>query len=203
MTKNPTHGARVAEHPIDDMFVSRWSPRAFDPSPLSNDDLLTILEAARWAPSGGNVQPWRFVYALRGDDFWPALLGSLVPSNQVWAQKAAALVAVTSTTVYFRPNATDPTPNPSHAFDAGAAWGYLALQAMRSGFAAHAMGGFDAAAAATAIELPPSHVVHAIVAIGKRGDPQDLPEALRARETPNPRKPLSETTFHGRFPSSK
>lgn len=91
-------------------------------------------------------------------------------------------------------------PSPSHAFDAGAAWGYLALQAMLSGWAAHAMGGFDKGAAEAAIHLPPDHAIHAIVAIGKRGDPNDLPENLRPRETPNQRRSLAETAHHGAFP---
>jgi len=193
----------VADHPVEEIFLSRWSPRAFEETPISEDELLSLLEASRWAPSGGNVQPWRFVYAIRGDAFWPKLLDSLVPSNRVWASHAAALIAVTSNTQFLRPGATEPSTTPSHAFDAGAAWGYLALQATLAGWAAHAMGGFEKEVAAAAIELPANHVIHAMVAIGKRGDPQSLPEPLRGRETPTPRKPLAETTFHGTFPPSK
>jgi len=90
-------------------------------------------------------------------------------------------------------------PNGPHAFDTGAAWAQLALQAHLKGFFAHAMGGFDAATLAPAIALPANHLIHAVVAIGRQGDPETLPEALRARETPNGRLPLSETTHRGSF----
>ncbi|MDP9901808.1 nitroreductase [Variovorax ginsengisoli] len=162
---------------------------------------MGLLEAARWAPSGLNVQPWRFVYALRGDDHWARLVASLWPGNQVWASNAAALVAITTHTLFTPPGAPAPMVNPSHAFDAGSAWAHLALQATMSGWNVHAMGGFDAAAAAAAIHLPSDHALHAIVAIGKRGDAQQLPEALQARETPSLRRPLAESVFHGAYPA--
>lgn len=199
----PIQNPRVADHPIAEQFLSRWSPRAFDDTAITRDELLSLLEAARWAPSGGNVQPWRFIYALRDDEAWPQLLGSLVPSNQVWAKNAAALVAIASAAEYTWPGQAEPKPNASHAFDAGAAWGYLALQATLSGWSAHAMGGFDKDALAKAVGLPDKHALHAVVAIGRRGDPAALPENLRARESPNARRPLAENVHHGAFPAAK
>ncbi len=190
--------ARVADHPIDARFTARWSPRAFAAAPVSVAQVMTVLEAARWAPSASNNQPWRFVWALRGEEGFARILGSLVSFNQDWAGKAGALIVVASKTVNSRDDGTE-TPNEWHAFDAGAAWGALALQAHLSGLAAHAMGGFDKARAAEAVALPAHHVIHAVVALGVQGDAADLPEKLRAREAPNGRKLLAEFTWHARF----
>ena len=197
-----TAPARVADSPINEVFLARWSPRAFDETPIMDEQLMGLLEAARWAPSGLNVQPWRFIYAMRGDAFWAPLVASLWAGNQVWAPKAAALVAITTQTLFTPPGATAPMLNPSHAFDAGSALAHLALQATMSGWNVHAMGGFDAAAAASAIKLPADHALHAIVAIGKRGDAEQLPEPLKARELPSPRRPLAESVFHGAYPAA-
>lgn len=126
--------------------------------------------------------------------------GSLWPLNQLWAPKAAALIVVTTQTLFTPPNASDPVPNPSHAFDAGAAWAHLALQATASGWAAHAMGGFDHAAVAEVINLPVNHATHVIVAIGKQGSGAELPESMQAREFPSSRRPISESVVRGAFP---
>jgi len=194
--------ARVADKLIHEVFLNRWSPRAFGDATITEEQLMGLLEAARWAPSGLNIQPWRFVYAMRGDAFWAPLVASLWAGNQVWAPQAAALVVITTQTLFTPPGAPAPMVNPSHAFDAGSAWAHFALQATMSGWSVHAMGGFDAAAAATAINLPADHALHAIVAIGKRGETAQLPESLRARETPSPRRPLAESVFHGAYPAA-
>jgi nitroreductase len=189
---------RVPDHVVDPQFTGRWSPRAFAAETMSEETLLGLLEAARWAPSAVNVQPWRFAWGLRGDAGFAAIAGALVPFNG-WAKEAAALVAVASKTTRKASDGSE-VANPSHAFDAGAAWANLALQAHLAGWAAHGMGGFDAEAAAKALDLPEGHVIHAIVAIGRIGDPASLPEALRAREVPSPRLPLSALAGHGKFP---
>jgi nitroreductase len=191
---------RIAEHEIHPVFLDRWSPRAFSDAEITETELLAILEAARWAPSSYNGQPWRFVYALRGGEGWDALLGSLLPFNAAWAAKASALLLVTSYTFIVPPGATEPAPNHAHSLDTGAAWGYLALAATLAGWHTHAMGGFDRAKAAEAVGLPADHVSHAVVALGKQGDPSTLPDVLKAREHPTPRKPLAETAFKGKFP---
>lgn len=193
-----TPPARRPDHPVDPRFLSRWSPRAFAPAELDAAQVATLLEAARWAPSASNHQPWRFVWALRADAGFAAILGALVPFNRDWAQKAGALVVVAAkTTVAGRDGAE--APNRWAAFDAGAAWMSLALQAQDMGLVAHAMGGFDAEALAQAVALPQGHELLAVVAVGQQGSAADLPEALRARETPNARRPLSETAFRARF----
>ena len=192
-----TSPTRIPDHPVDAQFPGRWSPRAFDGSTMTEADLLILLEAARWAPSANNNQPWRFVWGLRGDAGFDAIAATLVPFNHAWAHKAAALVVVASATTTVANDVTK--PNALHAFDTGAAWAQLALQAHLNGFFAHGMAGFDGPALATAIALPADHALHAVLAIGRHGDPATLPEALRARETPSNRLPLSQTTRRGSF----
>ncbi len=193
MTASP----RRADHPIDPLFLTRTSPRAFTDAALTEAELLTLLEAARWAPSASNNQPWRFVYGLRGDAGFANIADTLVPFNRDWAEKAAALVVVASKTTVESHGETK--PNVWHAFDAGAAWMSLALQAHLKGLFAHAMGGFDREKAAQTLNLPADHALHAVVAIGTRGAPETLPEGLRPREVPSPRRPLTEIAKPGRF----
>ena len=193
----PLQNLRIANHPIDAQFLERWSPRAFTPDAMTQADVLSLLEAARWAPSASNLQPWRFVYGLRGDAGFAAIAEGLVPFNRAWADKAAALIVVASKTTTPKDGAEG--PNAYHAFDTGAAWAQLALQAHLNGFSAHGMAGFDHQVLAANVGLPENHVLHAVVAAGRRGDPASLPDMLRAREHPNDRQPLTETAYHGKF----
>lgn len=195
----PLLNTRVPDHPVAEIFPARWSPRAFSEAVMTEDEVLSLLEAARWAPSASNVQPWRFAWGLRGDAGFAAIAGALVPFNRAWAEKASALIVVASRRV--RDGSEGVVDNPWHGFDAGTAWGYLAMQAQMSGFHAHAMGGFDHAVAAQALGLPEDHALHAVVAVGKLGDPARLPEALRARETPSLRLPLAALAGRGQFPA--
>src|SRR3954452_10072684 len=103
---------RQPDHPVDPLFLARWSPRAFDGSELPEEDLLTLFEAARWAPSAFNSQPWRFLYARRGDENWPLFLSLLIPWNQSWAHSASALVYILSDTLPFTDRKTG-EPQPS------------------------------------------------------------------------------------------
>jgi len=185
---------RTADHPIDPLFLQRWSPRAMDGRALAPAALASLFEAARWAPSASNLQPWRFVYAERDTPEFQPMFELLVEANRAWCVRAGALVAVCSRVPDGRGN-----PSPTHAFDAGAAWMSLALQAARLGLVAHAMGGFDRAAAPGVLGLAPGHEVHCIVALGNPGDPALLPERLRERETPNGRNPVGDSVHRGRF----
>jgi nitroreductase len=194
-----TQTARETAHPIDPDILSRWSPRAFDGSTLDAATVLTLFEAARWAPSAYNAQPWRFAYALRGDTHWPAFVGALLPFNAAWAESASALVFVLSDQLLSLPGKDEPAPSTTASFDTGAAWGLLALQATKLGLHTHAMAGFDHARAAEAVGAEPRHRVEAAVAIGRIGDPAQLSEALRAREVPSQRKTIDEIAFHGRL----
>jgi nitroreductase len=191
--------SRTADYPIDPLFLERWSPRAFTDAPICERDLLTLLEAARWAPSSFNSQPWRFLYARRHTQHWPQFLGLLSAYNQSWARNAAALVILVSKTTLLPRGAEKEVPSYTHSLDAGAAWANLALQATRSGWAAHGMAGFDAPRTAIELGVPADWRVEAAIAIGRPGDKSILPESLRAREQPSDRLPLSQLAWEGRF----
>ena len=190
---------RVADHPIDPQFLNRWSPRAYTGADISEETVLSFLEAARWAPSSYNSQPWRFVYARRGTPQWGSLLGLLNDFNRSWADKASVLIIVLSKTTFTPPGAAAPGPAPTHSFDTGSAWAYLALQASLSGWHAHGMAGVDKEKTRTELGVPADFSVEAAIAIGKIGDKSVLPEGLQARELPSPREPLSKLAFEGKF----
>lgn len=194
-----TVNSRTADHVIDPLFLERWSPRAFTDEIISEAELKALFEAARWAPSSYNSQPWRFIYARRGTAHWQTLLGLLNEFNQSWAKNAAALVVIVSKETMAVPGKTEEVPSHSHSFDAGAAWANLALQAVRLGWQAHGMVGFDRERALSELKVPAGYRVEAAVAIGKPGDKAQLPEALQARETPSQRNPISATAFEGAF----
>ena len=189
MSANP----RIADYAINEQFINRWSPRAFTAEPISEDILLSFLEAARWAPSAYNSQPWRFLYARRDTPNWERYLELLVPFNRSWAQQASALVLIISKTSF------DDKPALWHTFDTGSAWGHLALQASISGWHTHGMAGFDQELARKELKIPEGYDLHAMAAIGKLGDKATLAEALQAREVPSPRRPLSELAAEGDF----
>ena len=193
----PVTAARIADHPVDPQFLNRWSPRAFTDDAMTQADVLSLLEAARWAPSASNLQPWRFVWGLRGDAGFAGIAATLVPFNEMWATNAAALVVVASKTMSLKDDVAQ--PNPYHAFDTGAAWAQLALQAHLNGWAAHGMAGFDHEVLATNVGLPVDHVLHAVVAVGRPGDPASLPDFLKNMEHPSGRRSLTETAHHGKF----
>lgn len=190
---------RVAAHAIEPYILNRWSPRAMSGEPIERAELHRLFEAARWAPSWSNSQPWRFVLALRGTTAFTNLLGVLDDGNQQWCGRAAALVLVCSSTVAKRPGKPD-RPLPTHEFDTGASWMALALQGSAMGLVVHAMGGFDHAAARVACNVPAGVDLHCVIAIGKRGDPGLLSEKNQASERPNDREPIELHVVDGRFP---
>ena len=190
---------RQPTYPIDPMFLDRWSPRAFDGSPIRKDEVLKLIEAARWAPSAFNVQPWRFLYALRDDAKWPLFLELLIPFNQSWASSAAALVFILSDRKMRNPDGSPSGDSYTHSFDAGAAWAQLALQARRDGLYAHGMSGFDVGQATERLGVPADYRIEAVIAVGRLGDPARLPEGLREREQPSARTPLDQIAFAGAF----
>ncbi len=190
---------RTADHPIDPMFLERWSPRAFDGQSISEGDVLTLFEAARWAPSSYNSQPWRFLYARRDTPQWDTFLNLLVPFNRSWAERASLLIIAVSNSMMLPPGQDKPVPSYSHSFDTGAAWASLALQASKMGLQAHGMVGFDKEAAFAQLNVPEGYRVEAAIAVGRPGDKSVLPEALQAREQPNGRNPVSAFAFEGGF----
>lgn len=190
---------RTPDHPVDPAFPARWSPRAFTDAGMPPADLLTVLEAARWSPSASNTQPWRFVYGLRGSTGFAAIAEGLTGGNRDWAPRAAALV-VTVAQIEGKDAEGNPRPQRWAEHDTGAAGLAMALQAERLGYRAHPMGGFDPAALHRALAIPEAgHRIMAVIAIGRQGPADLLPEQHRPRETPGPRRPLAELAFEGRF----
>jgi nitroreductase len=191
---------RSPDHPIDPIFFERWSPRSFSATSMPAPDLLTILEAARWAPSAFNIQPWRFLYSHRGDAQWQMYLSLLDPFNASWAHNASALVFVLSDTVMPGDGSRAAKPSRSHSFDAGAAWAQLALQATSLGYQAHAMAGIDIEQSQKTLVVPEHYRVEVAIAIGRRAEPRMLPAELQEQEQPSQRLPVPEIAFAGVFP---
>jgi nitroreductase len=189
---------RVADYPIDAIFLERWSPRAFTGEPMAHETLLSLFEAARWAPSAANTQPWHFIYGHRGTDAFQTIYDTLDEGNRRWADKASVLVVILSQT-HRKTASGEMRESYSHAFDTGAAWAYLALQAQHAGFHTHGMGGIDREKAMRVLEVPEGFRVEAGLAIGKIAAKEILPEDLQKRETPSGRRPAAEFAFEGRF----
>ena len=186
---------RKTNYDIHPLIVNRWSPRSMTGEELSDDALMPLFEAARWAPSSYNAQLWRFVYAKRQTKFWETFVDLLADGNRAWAQQAAALVVVTSRKLFER----NDKPAATYAFDAGAAWQNLALEGTRRGLVVHGMQGFDYEKARRELHVPEDYEVLAMVAIGKRAPKESLPPQLQEMERPNDRRPLDEIIVAGRF----
>lgn len=186
---------RTADYPIDDLFLDRWSPRAMTGEQVSNEDLMSLFEAARWAPSSYNNQPWRMLYAHRDTDAWPLFFNLLVEFNQGWAKNAGVLVLFISKTTMDM----NGEPSITHSFDTGSAWENFALQGWLQGLVVHGMQGFDYDRARIELEIPEGYAVEAMIAVGKPADTDSLSEALRGREAPSNRRPLEQTICEGKF----
>jgi nitroreductase len=192
--------ARQIERGVSPIFPERWSPRAFDATAtISEADLLRLFEAARWAPSAYNSQPWRFLYAKRGGVFWGEYLDFLMPFNRSWAEHASALVVALSARKFTPPGREEAIDTGSHSFDTGAAVAYLSLEASIADWSAHIITGIDKEKAQKTLNVPADYQVEAVIAIGRQGNPDSLPDALKARETPNEREPLAARVSEGHF----
>ena|SRR3989344_6901330 len=186
---------RKPGYKINPLILSRWSPRAMSGESLTDKELMTLFEAARWAPSSYNNQPWRFIYAKRGTSNWDKFMDLLVEFNQSWAKNAAVLILIISKKNFEHNN----KPSVTHRFDAGSAWENLALQAMDMKLVAHGMEGFDYEKARKVLKVPNDYDVEAMIAIGKMGKIEELPKELQEKEVPSDRKPLNEIVFEGEF----
>lgn len=185
---------RKADYPIDDLFLRRFSPRAMSGAPLAKDELMRLFEAAHWAPSSGNSQPWRFVYALAGTPHFERLYGLLADGNKPWCVRAGALVVVCS-----RTQADTGRSLRTHSLDTGAAWMSFALQGTLQGLVVHGMEGFDYDRARVELELPQGFAVEMMIAVGHPGLIEDLPERYRAREAPSDRLPVASLLYEGKY----
>ena len=189
--KNPA----PVDPPVHDFIRQRWSPRAFADRDVEPEALRSLLEAAQWAPSAFNEQPWAFLVATRGEpEEFDRLLGCLVPGNQTWA-KGAPVLMLTAAKLAFDRNGK---PNRHARHDLGLAVAQLTLQATSLGLGVHQMAGIDGDKARETYRIPDGWEPVTAVAVGHFGDPESLPEGLRERELgPRSRKPLASFAFAG------
>jgi len=181
---------RDFQHEILPLIATRWSPRSFAPTPVAKGDLLALFEAARYAPSCYNEQPWRFILATTPEEL-STMHSILFAGNLLWAKTAPVLLLVLAKKSFTQGG----KDNYWFMFDTGTAWGYLSLEAERRGLITHGMGGFSKKKAQESYSLPDDLAPVAVVAIGHRGSSEDLPEDLREREQPGQRQPL-ESLFY-------
>jgi len=182
--------------PVHDLIRHRWSPRAFAEKPVEPSVLASLFEAARWAPSSNNEQPWSYLVATKEEkENFAKTLSVLVEFNAGWAKEAPVLMITVS-----RLNFQNGTPNRNAFYDTGAATALLSVEATARGLAVHQMAGFDPAKAKQVFDIPEDWEPIAAIAIGYPGDPNSLPQKLHDREiAPRTRKPLSEFVMSGRW----
>ena len=183
---------RKTDYEIMSEIVNRWSPRAFEPVDMKEEDLLAMFDAARWAPSSYNNQPWRFIYALRGTAEWDKLFSLLIEFNQSWAKNSSAIVLIASKKTF-----ENGKPSLTHQFDTGSAWQNFSLEAVRRGYYTHGMQGFDYEKAYELLNIPEDYEVLSMTVVGKKASPDTLPDELREKEVQSDRKPISEIAFKG------
>jgi nitroreductase len=187
------------KHPVLDAIRSRWSPAIYSPQTVEPEKLLSVLEAARWAPSSYNAQPWSFLIARKEEpEEFARMLSCLVPGNVTWAQHVPVLMISVAKLQFDNGNAN------RHALhDTGIATGFLMLQAASLGILAHGMAGFDPAKARELYAIPPTHEAVAAIGLGYPGDEQGAPEELRKRNARHkPRRTLDQFVFAGRWGQS-
>ena len=194
MTRHLLDKSASTAVPVHPLLAERWSPRGFDRShELDDVALSTLLEAARWAPSAQNSQPWRFLVTRRGEESHRRLFAALAPGNRVWAGTASALILVAACTV------GDGGPQPWALYDTGQAVAALVTQAQADGLAVHQMGGFDTAAVRAEFGLGDTLTPVVVLAIGRRDSTADLSEPFAAREAaPRTRRPVSDLLLPAR-----
>jgi nitroreductase len=180
--------ARHPTYPIQPLLLNRWSPRSMTGEPMTKEELMPLFEAARWAPSSYNNQPWIFIYAQRDTPEWKTLFNLMIEFNQSWAKNAAVLVVVISKKTFYH----NGKPAHTHSYDTGSAWMSLALEGTSRGYVVHGMEGFDYDKTRQDLQIPDDYTVEAMAAIGKRAPAEKLPPDLKKREFPSDRRPLDQ-----------
>lgn len=193
--KQNSEEIRDSAYPIQPLILHRWSPRSMTGEGLKDQELMPLFEAARWAPSSYNNQPWIFIYAHRDTPEWKTLFGLLEPFNQSWTVNAAALVVIISKKTFYK----NGKPARTHSFDTGAAWMAMALEGFSRGYVVHGMQGFDYDRALTDLQIPEDYTVEAMVAIGKRAPKEKLSPELQKKEAPSSRRSLEQILMKGQF----
>jgi nitroreductase len=188
---------RDFQYPILNDIKKRWSSRAISKEKISKEDIITLIEASRYAPSCFNEQPWRFIIA-NDENSLKIVQGSLTPSNLIWAMNAPVLIVLISHQFFSQNN----KPNFWNLFDTGTAWGYLSLQAQSMGLVSHAMGGFNKNKLRLDLQISKKYDVITIIAIGKPGDKRLLSEDLQDKEKPGNRKMIENVFNFGSFKKS-
>lgn len=197
--KQEVEKARKNEYSIHPLILNRWSPRAMTGEEMTEKELMALFEAARWAPSSYNNQPWRFLYARKNTPSWPLFFNLMVEFNQGWTKNASALVVAISAKNFEHNN----KPARTHSFDSGAAWMSMAIEGAWRGYVMHGMEGFDFEKAKTDLGIPDDYQVEAMIAIGKRAPMSQLSPELQKREAPSDRRPLGEIAIEGKFKKVK
>jgi nitroreductase len=197
--QNEIQGSVVREYPLHPLISRRKSTRAFSDKPVEPEKLHSLFEAARWAPSSSNMQPWRFIVATKeGPENYERLLSILAETNRVWAAKAPVLILSVAKLTY----ETGEKPNRFALHDVGLATANLTVQATSLGLAVHQMGGFNGDKARTVLNIPKDFEPVAVIALGYQDTTDSLPEYLLERElAPRVRKDLSELVFDGAWES--
>jgi len=186
---------RRADFSIEQLLLDRWSPRAMSGEEISEDELMRLFEAARWAPSSFNAQQWRALYARRGTENWPVFFELLVEANKSWAKNAAVLVLFISRKTFEHDN----EPSITHSYDTGAAWENFALEGFRQGLVVHGMEGFDYERARVELRIPEQFQIEAMAAVGRPGAKELLPDKLQKRESPSDRRKVTDSICEGPF----
>lgn len=186
---------RKTDYPIDKIFLDRWSPRAMSGEEISDEELFTLFEAGRWAPSSNNEQPWRFIYVKRKTKNWNKIFDALNEFNRLWTQNASALICLVAKKNFTK----DDSPNRNHLSDSGASWENVALQASLKKLVCHGMAGYDLEVIRKNLHVPEDFDIVHVFAIGKPARKDVLPERMQKSEHPNGRKPLGELVSEGGF----
>ncbi len=187
---------RKADHPIQPLILNRWSPRSMSGESIPEEELMSLFEAARWAPSSYNNQPWRFLFAKRETPPFAKFFELLIDFNKDWCDKAAILGVIASEKIFEKTK----KPSITHSLDTGAAWQNLCLEGNARNLVVHGMQGFDYEKAKKNLHIPDEFEVLAMFAVGKRAPKENLSEELQKKEAPSSRKQIAEFAFEGVWP---
>jgi nitroreductase len=186
----------ITQYEIHPIINNRWSPRSFSSKPVSSESLQRIFEAARWAPSSFNEQPWRFIIGIKGDKTWEMIYDTLIEFNRKWAKLAPVLIMSIGSKILSK----NEKPNKMYIYDVGQSVSYITFQAMHEGLRVHQMGGFSAEKAIELFNIPNDYQPLTVIAIGYQGDPGLLDEELKKTEIGSrSRKELKVLVYEEKF----